>query len=131
MSFIFMYSSKPGRTHHQGCFPDDGSNRFVKKITTAKSFVHPGRLPPTTSSTNFHCLRAYYQVMIWIGTDKSMSVLDWGWKSDNDQMVPIMTDMNTAPDNLLPMIRCNCESCPPHCSCRRYGLSCHAGCGPC
>ena len=120
-------------------FGNDGSsnletlryNTFVKKITSAKSFVHPERLPPTTSSTKFHCLRVYYQIMVWMGTDDGMDALDWGWKVDNNQMVPIMTEMKAAPDNLLKMIHCNCESCPPRCSCRRYGLPCHAGCGPC
>ena len=100
-------------------------------FTKVKSFVQPERLPPTTSSTNFHCLRVYYQIMVWMGTDDDMEVLDWGWKLDNNQMVPIMTDMKAAPDNLLKMIHCNCESCPPRCTCRRYGLPCHAGCGPC
>ena len=120
-------------------FGNDGSsnletlhnNTFVKKVTTAKSFVHPERLPPTTYSTKFHCLRVCYQIMVWMGTDDGMDVLDLWWKLDNNQMVPIMTDMKAAPDNLLKMIHCNCESCPPRCTCRRYGLPCHAGCGPC
>ena len=66
-----------------------------------------------------------------MGTDDGMDALEWRWKVDNNQMVPIMTDMKAAPDNLLKMIQCNCEPCPPHCNCRRYGLPCHAGCGPC
>ena len=66
-----------------------------------------------------------------MGTDDGIDALEWGGKVDNNQMVPIMTDMKAAPDNLLKMIHCKCKSCPPHCSCRRYGLRCHAGCGPC
>ena len=66
-----------------------------------------------------------------MGTDDGMDALEWRKKVDNNQMVPIMTDMKASPDNLLKMIHCNCELCPPHCSCRRYGLLCHAGCGPC
>ena len=69
--------------------------------------------------------------MVWMGTDDGMNALEWGWKVDNNQTVPIMTDMKDAPDNLLKIIHCNCESCPPHGSCRRYGQPCHAGCGPC
>ena len=45
-----------------------------------------------------------------------MDALDWGWKVDNNLMVPIMTDMNAALDNILKMIYCNCESYPPCCS---------------
>ncbi|KAJ8882464.1 hypothetical protein PR048_014272 [Dryococelus australis] len=33
---------------------------LTKKGVTAKSFVHPERLPPTESSAKFHCLRVYY-----------------------------------------------------------------------
>ena len=33
------------------------------KVVTAKSFVKPERLPPTTSSAKFHALRTYLQVM--------------------------------------------------------------------
>eukprot|EP00794_Sanderia_malayensis_P002032 gene2032-2311_t len=36
---------------------------FTKKVATAKSFVTPERLPPTSSATEFHSLRVYYQVM--------------------------------------------------------------------
>ena len=71
-------------------------NTLVKKNTTAKSFVHPERLPPTLSSIKFHGLRVYYQIMVCMGTDDGMDALEWGWKVDNNQMVPIMTDMKVA-----------------------------------
>ena len=95
-------------------FGNDGKN--------TKSFVHPERLPPTLSSIKFHGLRVYYLIMVWMGTDDGMDALEWGGKVDNNQMVPIMTDMKAAPDNLLKMIHCNCKSCPPHCSCRHVLL---------
>ena len=61
-------------------------------------------MPPTSTSTKFHYLRVYYQIMVWMGTDDGMDALDWGWNVDNNQMVPIMTDMKAGPDNLLKMI---------------------------
>jgi len=107
-------------------------NIFVKKITSASSFVTPERLPPTASSTKFHCLRTYYQIMVWLEKEGDMDVMNWGWKLEDNQLVPNMTEINAAPDNLLKMIHCNCKKgCPPRCSCRKYGLPCHAGCGPC
>ncbi len=39
-------------------------NLFSKKIITAKSFVTPERLPPTESSTKYHCQRVYFQIMV-------------------------------------------------------------------
>ena len=105
---------------------------FVKKITSAKSFVTPERLPPTASSTKFHCLRTYYQIMVWMEKEGGIDVINWGWKLEDNKLVPIMTEMKAAPDNLLKMIHCNCKKgCQPRCSCRKYGLPCHAGCGPC
>ena len=82
-------------------FGNDGSsnletlryNTLVMKITAAKSFVHTEGLPPTSSSTKFNCLRVYYQIMVWMGTDNGVDPLDWEWKEDNNQMVPVMTDM--------------------------------------
>ena len=51
-------------------------NLFSKKVARAKSFVTPERLPPTSSSTEFHCLRVYYQIMVWIGEENNMEPLD-------------------------------------------------------
>ena len=69
---------------------------WLKKITTAKSFVHPERLPPTLFSIKSHGLRVYYQIMVCMSTDDGMDALEWGWKVDNNQMIPIMTDMKAA-----------------------------------
>ena len=108
-------------------------NLFSKKVAVAKSFVTPERLPPTSSSTEFHCLRVYYQIMVWIGMESDMDPLDWGWKLENDKLSPIMTRQKAAPEVLLKMIHCNCTTnCTKHqCSCRGYGLPCTAACGSC
>ncbi|KAJ8890060.1 hypothetical protein PR048_009566 [Dryococelus australis] len=46
---------------------------LMKKVVTAKSFVHPERLPPTESSTKFHCLRVDYQTMMWTSRAREMN----------------------------------------------------------
>ena len=66
----------------------------MKKLTSAKSFVTLGRLPPTESSTKFHFL----------------DVVNWEWKLEGNQLVPIVTQMNAAFDNFLIMIHCNRET---------------------
>ena len=108
-------------------------NLFSKKVATAKSFVTPERLPPTSSSAEFHCLRVYFQIMIWTGKEKDMDPLDWGWRLKDKQLLPVMTDKIVAPEKLLKMIHCNCTtSCSTRrCSCRGYGLSCTSACGSC
>ena len=39
-------------------------NLFNKKITTGKSFFTTECLPPTESSTKYHCQRVYFQIMV-------------------------------------------------------------------
>ncbi len=53
---------------------------FVKKLSSAKSFVTPERLPPTASSTKFHCQRVYYQIMVWTEQGGNMDAANWGWR---------------------------------------------------
>ena len=62
-----------------------------------------------------------------------MDVVNWGWNLEKNQLFPIMSEMNTAPDNLLKMVHCNClAACrTPSISCRGYKLPCHTVCGPC
>ena len=95
-------------------------NTLTKKIASSTSFVKPERLPSTESSTRFHSLRVYYQLMVWIGRGSDIDVLNWGWKLEENHFIPIMCDMNAAPDNLLKMVHCNCKSAcaTPHCSYR-------------
>ena len=35
--------------------------------------------------------------------------MKWGWKQENDQLIPIMTQNNAARDELLKIIHCNCS----------------------
>ena len=106
---------------------------FTKKLIPAVSFVPPERLPPTQSSTRYHCLRVYYQIIVWTGNASGMNVKDWGWKVKSNKMVPIMTNKLAAPDALLKMVHCNCSTAcrTLRCSCRGYGLPCSSVCGSC
>lgn len=104
-----------------------------KKVVSSKSFVTPERLPPTESSTKFHCLRVYYQIMVWLGQESDMDTCGWGWKREGSQFVPTESDMNAAPDSLLKIIHCNCTTAcsTPRCSCRQNNLPCTSACGQC
>ena len=105
---------------------------FTKKVATAEAFITPERLPPTSPATRFHSQRVYFQIMVWMGKANEMNPTKWGWKQENDQLIPVMTQNNAAPDKLLKIIHCNCSGgCKsPRCSYRRYGLPCTAVCGP-
>ena len=106
---------------------------FKKKVVSASSFVAPARLPPTASATKFHSLRAYYQIITWLGLESNLDATDWGWKIEDNQFAPVMTAKKPAPDNLLKIVHCNCTTActTQRCTCRRYGLPCTPACGEC
>ena len=70
----------------------------------------PDRLLPTSSATTFHSLRVYYQIMVWMGVAKEMNATNWGWKEENHQLIPVMTEKNATPGELLKVIHCNCST---------------------
>ena len=56
-----------------------------------------------------HSKRVYFQIMVWMGMANEMNPTEWGWKQENDQLIPIMTQNNAEPDELLKIIYCNCS----------------------
>ena len=109
------------------------SDIFRKKVATSSTHVTPEKLPPTKSAAEYHGRRVYYQIMTWMSTSKFMNPIDWGWTQKDEKLIPIMTDLQAAPDNLLKIIHCNCSTaCQTlRCSCRRYSMACTSVCGPC
>ena len=104
-----------------------------KKDVSATCFVTPEKLPPTASSTKFHSRRCYYQIMTWLGKETGLDPKDWGWKFENNQCQPVMSDKSPAPDSLLKVVHCSCTSACSygHCTCQGYGLPCTSTCGQC
>ena len=107
--------------------------RYCDKVARSSSFVHPQNLPPTSSAAKYHSLRVYYQIRQWQGTEDGMSPQDWGWKENDGVLIPVTTDLEPAPNELLQIIRCNCQTdCSTlRCSCRKHGLNCSIACGNC
>ena len=100
--------------------------------------IQPEILPPTERAAHFHCLRAYLQVIQWkhlmaVGIDP----LHWGWKQAEDKFVPIRTDLEPAPPDILNIIHCKCKSLSQNqcgsnrCTCRKHGLKCVTTCEEC
>ena len=107
-------------------------SRFLsKKVCTAKSFVKPERLPPTTFSAKLHSRRTYLQLMQWMCKTDGINPTDWGWMLQGGKLVPLMMDKNPAPESLLKMIHCSCSTgcSTKRCSCKKSGLECTTACG--
>ena len=71
--------------------------------------------------------------MKWKLSDKGMQPEEWGWKVINGKLLPVMTDVSPAPENILRIIRCNCHAdcSTTRCTCRTHSLVCSSACGQC
>ena len=63
------------------------------KMASQSTAINPSKLPPTERAARFHSLRSYLQVCQWKLLLKcSIDPTNWGWKTIDHQLVPIMTD---------------------------------------
>ena len=77
-------------------------------------------------------MRVYLKVQQWLVVC-NMKETDWGWMTKDENVVPVMTDLPPAPDELLRVIRSNCitDCSTARCSCRKHSLECSHACGQC
>ena len=111
--------------------------KFMEMASCGKT-LEPERLPLTERAAFFHSLRVHHQVILWRElSNKELDPMQWGWKLDGKMLMPIMTDLDPAPDNMLKFIRCKCKvssrnPCGTNvCSCRKNGLKCVPACRDC
>jgi hypothetical protein len=107
--------------------------QFQQKVGSSSSLVRPEVLPPTSAAAAYHSMRVYLQVQEWMGNGDNMNPNAWGWYKQSAKYLPVLTDKEAAPAALLQVVRCNCKTgCSTrHCTCRKNGLDCSAGCGNC
>jgi len=126
-ALVALYKGRPGDKL-------DGLRlqNFHHKVIVSKSVVDPKVLPPTSAAAAFHSLRIYLQVQEWIGRTP-MNPEDWGWSIQGGRYVPVLTDKDPAPTDLLDMVRCNCKTgCSTRqCTCRKHDFESSTGCGHC
>lgn len=102
-------------------------------MATSTKYVEAKSLPPTSAATRFHSLRVWYQIQDWKGKSGNLDPQDWGWSLQDQQLVPVKTNLPPAPTELLSVVRCNCKTgCDNlRCTCRRHGIDCSPVCGEC
>ena len=65
------------------------------------------QLPPTDSSARFHIMRSHLQAVTWVTLQPAaLNASEWGWKTVDNELLPITSDSPPAPDDLLAVIRC-------------------------
>lgn len=108
-------------------------------LASATQLPRPERLPPTESAAHMHSYRVHLQVMQWklLTTNVNVRADDWGWQLVDGQYMPVATNMDVAPPDILNVVRCKCsaETANPCntqvCSCRKHGLQCVSACKNC
>ncbi len=111
---------------------------YCHLTSTATHAVLPERLPPTVNAAKFHILRTHLQVLQWKSLMSCTADPEqWGWKLTDVKYVPIATDIEPAPADILNFVRCECNTTSrqpcgtPQCSCRKHGLECVSACKHC
>jgi len=111
---------------------------YMNIITSGTTQLRPEQLPPTENAARYHSYRAYIQVIQWKTLmDTSINPEEWGWSVIDGRYVPLATDLDAAPHDMLSVIRCKCKTSNPRpcatqqCSCVKHGLPCVAACKNC
>ena len=125
-ALVCLYNGNP---HHGINFPR--YEKLCVKAATSTVPGQPGAPPPTSGSFKYHSLRVYHQNPEWLGVE--MSSMDWGCKVSAGNLLPIMTDLQPAPQKFLEVVRCGCKSvCDTmRFSCGKHGITCTIACSEC
>ena len=127
-AMVCLYKGNPGQSIN-----DLRLQRFAAKTSSSMVPVQSSSLPPTSAANKFHSLHVFQQIQEWKGGDHHVNPQEWGWKTSEGKFIPIMTDLQPAPQKLLEIIQCNCRSgCNTmRCSCRKHGMVCSMACSDC
>ena len=99
---VQLYKGRPGDTLNKMRYTE-----YCEISSSSSVRPQPERFPPTERSAGFHVLRSHHQATVWKTLNSDvLNPLQWGWKSEEGVLIPIMTDMAAAPDELLKVVRC-------------------------
>ena len=109
---------------------------YVQGVASSKTGVKPESLPPTESAAGLHAQRVYLQVQEWKHLEQAnkLQPVDWGWQIKNGKLVPSITIVRLAPQDLISIVRCSCKTsgcASKSCSCRKAGQPCVSACQNC
>ncbi|CAH2011411.1 unnamed protein product [Acanthoscelides obtectus] len=104
-------------------------NLFSTNLAKAKRETPLECLPPTSALLQ-HCKRVYYQIQVWL--QHRLDPCVWGWTRQSNFLIPIMSEADPAPKDLLQEVSCGCPPCKSkRCNCRNAGLKCNPACKVC
>jgi hypothetical protein len=104
--------------------------RYRNMISTKYVPLH--RMPPTSAAAAYHCLRVHHQTSTWLHLRTVLNKEEFGFKLTKDRnLVPIISNKPSAPEEVLKDIRCSCckgDSLCTSCSCFKRRLLCTIHC---
>jgi len=111
---------------------------YMHATATSSQLPRPERLPPTENAARYHLYRVHLQVVQWkLLSTEALDPVEWGWKLHEAKYIPVATDVEIGPPDILKVVCCKCSSeskrpCGTRtCLCVKYGLSCVAACKNC
>ncbi len=114
-----------------GANADNGLDELRYLYAISPKYVPVERMPPTKKACDYHCLRVHHQVSTWQHLETVLEKEEFGFRVNDNAVVPIITDMAAAPQELLLYIRCSCRTSRQlcaSCSCSKKGIACSVHC---
>ena len=94
-----------------------------------KNQAESDRLPPTQAALHQAILRVHYQLLVWNNDHVANPVLPspegYGWQDEDGKLVPVMTKLPPAPEEIIQLVQCKCAKsrCSNNrCQCQKAGL---------
>ena len=121
--FVNLYGGKNGQPLNNLRY-----YKYMDAVASNSTYLDLQKLPPTERAAYFHSLRVHLQIIIWKRLSNGHDDLNpqqWGWKLDRGVLIPIMTDLDAAPERLLKFVQCKCKLTSKNpcgsnaCSCRK------------
>ena len=108
--------------------------KYIKKAPSSRT-IKPESLPPIERDAIFHAYWVYFQLQEWSTLiESTLDPKDWEWRLVGASLVPVMTEEELVPNDLLKIIWCKCwvtskNPCGEKpCSCHSKGLNCVVAC---
>ena len=114
--------------------PDSVEDADEARFVLFSKANSPEVLPPTSDALKFHILRAHYQALIWkmayIPNPTIPAPDQYGWKREQNSVIPILMSRNAIPQECLELVSCQCQKgCQTmRCKCRKARLQCTGAC---
>ena len=113
-------------------------NMYMQATAANLQLPIPEWMLPTENAARFHLYRVHLQALQWkLLCTSALNPSDWGWRLYHGKYIPVATDLEIAPPDVLKVacVKCSADSKRPcgtrACLCVRYGLRCISACMSC